>query len=344
MEPYNPNKPFIQMKLEGSLLDRMVEAGIPFTRALQYFRDNQEGPASEFFKLAAEDVIPFYGNYRNGGSASDYAKEAIMLAAPAPKGSTGPRNKVSVDRKRTDRINKEIAEYIESDANKQNKGTHRYVSDALADERLQRYRAKYLDALKNVPGSNNWFNDIIISNTDNPYKKVVTDPAKALELQREASRIQGYLDEINNSRNSSIQSSYNNPIEIENIRQARDTYNQYFHEPEMNQLLSDSYEYKFNPDPSVNYRYTVGDYDNYVNGPAGKAEISKQRAIDVEKELGLSDANLRKAYPNNPEIVDYYIKIRDAINNDRLTPQERAEIIEALYNYGDALRSIEDLP
>ena len=112
----------------------------------------------------------------------------------------------------------------------------------------------------------------------------------------------------------------------------------------MNQLLSDSYEYKFNPDPSVNYRYTVGDYDNYVNGPAGKAEISKQRAIDVEKELGLSDANLRKAYPNNPEIVDYYIKIRDAINNDRLTPQERAEIIEALYNYGDALRSIEDLP
>ena len=82
MEPYNPNKPFIQMKLEGSLLDRMVEAGIPFTRALQYFRDNQEGPASEFFKLAAEDVIPFYGNYRHGGSAKDYAKEAMLLAFP----------------------------------------------------------------------------------------------------------------------------------------------------------------------------------------------------------------------------------------------------------------------
>lgn len=25
MEPYNPNKPFISMKLDGSLLDRMVD-------------------------------------------------------------------------------------------------------------------------------------------------------------------------------------------------------------------------------------------------------------------------------------------------------------------------------
>lgn len=47
MEPYKPNKPFISMKLDGSLLDRMVEAGIPFSRALQYFRDNPEGSALE---------------------------------------------------------------------------------------------------------------------------------------------------------------------------------------------------------------------------------------------------------------------------------------------------------
>lgn len=344
MEPYNPNKPFISMKLDGSLLDRMVEAGIPLSRALKYFRDNPEGPASEFFKLAAEDVIPFYGNYRNGGDLSDYAKEAIMLAAPAPKGSKGPRKNVTVDHKRTDKVNKEIAKYIESDANKKNMSTHRYVSDALADERLQRYRAKYLDALKNVPGSDKWFNDIIISNTESPYKKVVTDPAKALQLERESHRIQGYLDEINNSRNSLIQSSYNNPVEFENIRKVRDMYNQYFHEPGMSETLSNDYTYQFQPDQSVNYRYTVGDYDNYVNGPAGKADINKQRTIDVEKELGLSDANLRKAYPNNPELVNYYVKIRDAINNDRLTPQERAEILESLYNYGDALRGIEELP
>ena len=84
MEPYNPNKPFISMKLDGNLLDRMVEAGIPFSRALQYFRDNPEGSALETIKLAAEDVVPFYGNYRNGGSLSDYAKEAALMFTPAP--------------------------------------------------------------------------------------------------------------------------------------------------------------------------------------------------------------------------------------------------------------------
>lgn len=87
MEPYKPNKPFIQMKLDGSLLDRMVEAGIPLSRALQYFRDNPEGSALETLKTAAEDVVPFYGNYRNGGDWSDYAKEAALMFVPG-----GPKN------------------------------------------------------------------------------------------------------------------------------------------------------------------------------------------------------------------------------------------------------------
>lgn len=82
MEPYNPNKPFISMKLDGSLLDRMVEAGIPLTRALQYFRDNPEGSAFETLKTAAEDIVPFYGNYRHGGDWKDYAKEAVLLGSP----------------------------------------------------------------------------------------------------------------------------------------------------------------------------------------------------------------------------------------------------------------------
>jgi len=82
MEPYNPNKSFISMKLDGSLLDRMVEAGIPFSRALQYFHNNPEGSALETVKLAAEDVVPFYGNYRNDGDWSDYAKEAALMFMP----------------------------------------------------------------------------------------------------------------------------------------------------------------------------------------------------------------------------------------------------------------------
>lgn len=82
MEPYNPNKPFISMKLDGSLLDRMVEAGIPFSRALQYFRDNLEGSAFETLKTAAEDIVPFYGNYRNGGGPIDYLTEAALMFSP----------------------------------------------------------------------------------------------------------------------------------------------------------------------------------------------------------------------------------------------------------------------
>lgn len=93
MEPYNQNLPFIRIANDGkSLLDRMVEAGIPFTRALQYFRDNPEGSALETAKLAAEDVIPFYGNYRNGGGPLDYAKEAALMFMPMK----GGRKKVNV--------------------------------------------------------------------------------------------------------------------------------------------------------------------------------------------------------------------------------------------------------
>lgn len=82
MEPYNNKEPFIKMKLSGSLLDRLVDAGIPLTRALQYFRDNPEGSASETAKLVAEETVPFYYNYRNDGDLSDYAKEAALMFAP----------------------------------------------------------------------------------------------------------------------------------------------------------------------------------------------------------------------------------------------------------------------
>lgn len=85
MEPYNQNLPFVRLANDGkSLLDRMVEAGIPLTRALQYFRDNPDGSVLETIKLAAEDVVPFYGNYRNGGDWSDYAKEAALMFSPRP--------------------------------------------------------------------------------------------------------------------------------------------------------------------------------------------------------------------------------------------------------------------
>lgn len=96
MEPYNQNKPFISMKLDGSLLDRLGDAGIPLTRALQYFSDNPEGSAMETARLAAEDRIPFYSNIINDGDAEDYVTEALLMAMPMPRGS-GKRYKVNTD-------------------------------------------------------------------------------------------------------------------------------------------------------------------------------------------------------------------------------------------------------
>lgn len=78
MEPYREDKPFIRIDTETSLLDRLLQAGIPFTRALKYYRDNPEGSALETLKLAAEDVVPFYGTYRNDGDISNYLRKLLL--------------------------------------------------------------------------------------------------------------------------------------------------------------------------------------------------------------------------------------------------------------------------
>ena len=97
LKPYDPNKPAISID-KGDWLDRMAKAGIPLTRALKYFRDNPEGPALKTVKLTAEDVEPtgFYSTYMNDGDALDYAKEAVLMAMPMPRGS-GKRYKVNTD-------------------------------------------------------------------------------------------------------------------------------------------------------------------------------------------------------------------------------------------------------
>ena len=91
MEPYNPSKSFIQMKLEGNLLDRLAEEGIPLTRALKYFRDNPEGPASETLNLATDETVPFKWQLRTGNATpASLAEEAVLWFTPVK----GHRKKV----------------------------------------------------------------------------------------------------------------------------------------------------------------------------------------------------------------------------------------------------------
>lgn len=116
MEPYNPNKPFIQMKLDGSLLDRMVEAGIPFTTALKYFHENPEGPASETLNLATDETVPFKWQLRTGNATpASLAEEAIMLAMPGH--TRTKQGRLEVDKKRTSEINKKFEELAKQDPN-----------------------------------------------------------------------------------------------------------------------------------------------------------------------------------------------------------------------------------
>ena len=91
LKPYDPNKPKISINKEG-WLDRMVEAGIPLSRALKYFHENPNGQATKFISLAAEDLVPFYSNIINNGDATDYVTEAIMLGMPMP----GPKSSKKV--------------------------------------------------------------------------------------------------------------------------------------------------------------------------------------------------------------------------------------------------------
>ena len=85
MEPYREDRPIIYVdkdKIKQNILETILS--LPGARALKNFHDNPEGNITETLDLLAEDIVPFYGNYRNGGDISDYVKEAAMLGIPMP--------------------------------------------------------------------------------------------------------------------------------------------------------------------------------------------------------------------------------------------------------------------
>lgn len=87
MEPYNKNKPTVSWKEapkdKSELLDRLQEAGVPFTAALKYFYDNPEGPASETLNIATDETVPFKWQVRTGNATpASLAEEALLWFVP----------------------------------------------------------------------------------------------------------------------------------------------------------------------------------------------------------------------------------------------------------------------
>lgn len=91
MEPYNPNKPWLSVNLPSrEELIAMAMGLIPGGRALKYYHDNPEGPATEFADLLAEDIVPEYRNLIKPALTGedidweDAAKEAAIFGIPMP--------------------------------------------------------------------------------------------------------------------------------------------------------------------------------------------------------------------------------------------------------------------
>lgn len=88
------NRPFSQ---------RLLESGLPFSRALANYMD-PDGDAIETLKLAAEDVLPFYSNIRNNGTPKDYITEAVLLGIPM----NGAKTPVKLKNGRTILVNDKV--------------------------------------------------------------------------------------------------------------------------------------------------------------------------------------------------------------------------------------------
>jgi hypothetical protein len=84
-EPYDPNKPLFTWKPDWSRTKEYLKSIIPGANAVDFYANNPDAPISETLSLLAEDFVPFYGNIKNGGDASDFITEAALLAMPSMK-------------------------------------------------------------------------------------------------------------------------------------------------------------------------------------------------------------------------------------------------------------------
>lgn len=90
MEPYNPNKSFIHLRLNPDAIKEELISFIPYNRTLRHIYNNPEGDIRETAKIAAYET-PILGSLL-AGEPTDAVKEAFLMGLPMKSA-----NKVKAD-------------------------------------------------------------------------------------------------------------------------------------------------------------------------------------------------------------------------------------------------------
>lgn len=86
MEPYNPNKSFIQFRLNPDAIKEELISFVPYNRTLRHIYNNPEGDIRETAEVAASET-PILGSIL-AGEPTNAVKEAFIMGIPmkGPKG------------------------------------------------------------------------------------------------------------------------------------------------------------------------------------------------------------------------------------------------------------------
>jgi len=92
MEPYNPNKSFIQFRLNPDAIKEELISFVPYNRTLRHIYNNPEGDIRETAKVALSET-PVIGSLL-AGEPTDAVKEAVLVGFPIGTPVNGRRTRV----------------------------------------------------------------------------------------------------------------------------------------------------------------------------------------------------------------------------------------------------------
>lgn len=335
LNPYNPAEPFIKMKLEGHFIDRLLNTmedfHVPFTQALKYFHNEPEGNAGHFLSLLLDDFVPFKYTTEHGGDWKDYAKEALMLAAPAPKGS----RHIVPDLAESNKFNARLKQIAAAERN----NGQTYVADKLDDwsnrnltlddyQTFENWNNPYfydnVPSLVNDKYINSKLNDVVLTEGDmnNP---ILDRETAGFVVNKDHTPMRSSHDFVDNGTSGLEYDYVAKPHIIKTIeayekqgygidKMAQDLVNYYTY---------DKYPVDMMAKPS-NYAFTVGDLE--MSRIPGKSDL----ITDVESLLGnpnemfgpidMYARNFGKSYP---VVKDIFVRINDALADPSLSRSDK---------------------